>query len=105
MIEFNLILKAAGKPVIDAMFWGLLIDTIIVLGFGFAGEAGGINALVGFVFGMTGWAYLLYKRLPKGRTTTILGSNSTESILSQFYSAKKNFLEMFYLNHSEEECK
>ena len=52
MIEFNLILQAAGKPVNDGMFWRCLINTIIMSGFGFAGETDGINAKVGFVFGM-----------------------------------------------------
>merc|ERR1712238_31098 len=46
MIEFNLILKAAGKPVTSGMFWRLLIGTIMMLG---------------FVFGMAGWAYILYE--------------------------------------------
>merc|ERR1712048_584929 len=34
MIEFNLILKAAGKPVSGAMFWKLLVGTVIMLLFG-----------------------------------------------------------------------
>merc|ERR1711868_121817 len=38
MIEFNLILKAAGKPVSGAMFWKLLIGTVIMLAFGYLGE-------------------------------------------------------------------
>merc|ERR1712151_88711 len=38
MIEFNLILKAAGKPVSGAMFWKLLLGTVVMLGFGYAGE-------------------------------------------------------------------
>merc|ERR1740123_2224733 len=46
MIEFNLILKAAGKPVTSGMFWRLLIGTIMMLGFGFA---------------VAGWAYILYE--------------------------------------------
>merc|ERR1740120_689308 len=61
MIEFNLILKAAGKPVSGGMFWRLLIGTVMMLGFGFAGETGGINAYAGFIFGMAGWAYILYE--------------------------------------------
>merc|ERR1711904_536529 len=35
MIEFNLILKAAGKPVSGAMFWKLLLGTVIMLLFGY----------------------------------------------------------------------
>merc|ERR1712045_706591 len=54
MIEFNLILKAARKPVSSGMFWRLLIGTIMMLGFGFAGETGGINAWAGFFFGEAG---------------------------------------------------
>merc|ERR1711913_76928 len=36
MIEFNLILKAAGKPVSAEMFWKLLVGTVAMLGFGYA---------------------------------------------------------------------
>jgi len=61
MIEFNLILKAARKPVSGEMFWRLLVGTVLMLGFGFAGETGGINAWAGFIFGMAGWAYILYE--------------------------------------------
>merc|ERR1712003_583893 len=43
MIEFNLILKAAGKPVTSGMFWRLLIGTVAMLAFGFMGEAGGVS--------------------------------------------------------------
>merc|ERR1739845_155634 len=52
MIEFNLILKAAGKPVSGAMFWKLLIGTVIMLAFGYAGETGVLEAWIGFFFGM-----------------------------------------------------
>merc|ERR1712054_713324 len=38
MIEFNLILKAAGKPTSDAMFWKLLGGTVVMLAFGYCGE-------------------------------------------------------------------
>merc|ERR1719356_1302931 len=42
MIEFNLILKAAGKETSSAMFWKLLGGTVMMLLFEiFAGEAGG----------------------------------------------------------------
>merc|ERR1712157_471244 len=43
MIEFNLILKAAGKPVSAEMFWKLLVGTVAMLGFGYAGETGAVN--------------------------------------------------------------
>merc|ERR1712107_403643 len=50
MIEFNLILKAAGKPVSSEMFWKLLIGTVAMLGFGYAGETGAVYPSAGFAF-------------------------------------------------------
>merc|ERR1711907_907285 len=38
MIEFNLILKAAGKDVTAGMFWKLLLGTVVMLAFGYLGE-------------------------------------------------------------------
>merc|ERR1711953_1418557 len=59
MIEFNLILKAAGKPVSAQMFWKLLIGTVAMLGFGYAGETGAINPAAGFACGLAGWAFIV----------------------------------------------
>merc|ERR1712151_825532 len=61
MIEFNLILKAAGKPVSSEMFWKLLVGTVAMLGFGYAGETGAVNPAAGFGFGMAGWAFIVYE--------------------------------------------
>merc|ERR1711982_149808 len=61
MIEFNLILKAAGKPISAVMFWRLLIGTVAMLGFGYAGEPAAIQPAVGFACGMAGWAFILYE--------------------------------------------
>merc|ERR1712046_566984 len=44
MIEFNLILKAAGKPTSPGMFWRLLIGTCVMLAFGYLGEIGALLA-------------------------------------------------------------
>merc|ERR1712204_82911 len=41
MIEFNLILKAARKPVSAGMFWRLLLGTCAMLAFGYAGGVAG----------------------------------------------------------------
>merc|ERR1712220_8336 len=38
MIEFNLILKAAGKNTSSAMFWKLLLGTVVMLACGYCGE-------------------------------------------------------------------
>merc|ERR1711990_1169299 len=52
MIEFNLILKAAKAPISPAGFWKLLLGTVMMLAFGYAGESQTINPWVGFVLGM-----------------------------------------------------
>lgn len=60
MIEFYLIL-AAITAVSGGIFWRLLIGTLVMLIPGYMGEAGYLNATVGFVIGMIGWAYILYE--------------------------------------------
>jgi len=61
MIEFNLILKAAGKKVSSLMFWKLLLGTIVMLLGGYLGEIHVLPGLVGFVVGMCGWAFILFE--------------------------------------------
>ena len=60
MIEFYLILAAVGAAS-AGIFWRLLIGTLVMLIGGYLGEAGNINATVGFVIGMAGWIYILYE--------------------------------------------
>jgi bacteriorhodopsin len=59
MIEFNLILKAAGKPTTAGMFWRLLLGTVVMLLCGYLGEISAIPAWPGFIGGMCGWAFIL----------------------------------------------
>merc|ERR1711920_533541 len=61
MIEFNLILKAAGKETSSAMFWKLLSGTVMMLLFGYLGEISAVPAVVGFALGMCGWAFILFE--------------------------------------------
>jgi bacteriorhodopsin len=61
MIEFNLILKAAGKPTTSAMFWKLLLGTVVMLLFGYLGEIAVVPKLIGFVIGMCGWLFILFE--------------------------------------------
>merc|ERR1712031_136253 len=55
MIEFYLILSAVKPDLSVGMFWRLLIGTVLMLAFGYAGEAQYIPAWLGFTFGMCGW--------------------------------------------------
>jgi len=59
MIEFNLILKAVKPDLGAGMFWRLMIGTVMMLAFGYAGEAGFMDPVMGWVFGMCGWGYIL----------------------------------------------
>jgi len=61
MIEFNLILKAAQRPVTSECFWRLFLGTVVMLAFGYAGETGLLEAWIGFFFGMCGWGYILFE--------------------------------------------
>merc|ERR1719198_2286920 len=58
MIEFNLILKAAKAPISALGFWKLLVGTVLMLGFGYAG-----------------WAFILFE-IFAGESNTCSGSCS-----------------------------
>merc|ERR1711988_286964 len=61
MIEFNLILSAVQPNISSMMFWRLLIGTVVMLAFGYAGEAKFVAPMAGFVFGMAGWGFILFE--------------------------------------------
>ncbi len=61
MIEFFLILIAAGAIVSIASFWRLLIGTLVMIIGGYLGEAGMISVLLGFIIGMIGWLFIIWE--------------------------------------------
>merc|ERR1712217_544957 len=60
-IEFYLILSAVQKNISVGVFWRLLLGTVVMLAFGYMGEAGFVNAWIGFLVGMAGWAFILFE--------------------------------------------
>ena len=60
MLEFYFVL-AAVKKVPGGVFWRLLLGSLVMLVGGYLGEAGYINAMLGFIIGMAGWIYILYE--------------------------------------------
>merc|ERR1712177_200434 len=52
MVEFYLILSAVQPNLGGAMFWRLLIGTLVMLGAGYMGESGKLPAETGFFVGM-----------------------------------------------------
>jgi len=63
MIEFNLILRAAGRPTTAAGFWKLLCGTVLMLAFGYAGETSALTAWPAFIGGLCGWFFILFEIL------------------------------------------
>jgi bacteriorhodopsin len=61
MIEFNLILTAVNPNIGAGMFWRLLVGTVVMLAFGYAGEANFVWPWLGFVIGMAGWGFILFE--------------------------------------------
>merc|ERR1712039_1131683 len=82
MIEFNLILKAAGKTPSGAMFWKLLVGTVMMLLFGYLGEIGAIFGQLGFALGICGWLFILYEIFAGEAGGTAKGCS--ESVSSAF---------------------
>ena len=60
LVEFYLILSAVRK-VDTGIFWRILIGSLVMLVGGYLGEAGFINATLGFIIGIAGWVYILYE--------------------------------------------
>merc|ERR1712217_86832 len=75
MIEFYLILSAVQPNIGAGMFWRLLIGTVVMLAFGYAGEAGFVNAWLGFAIGMAGWGFILYE-IFLGEAGSVAGGSS-----------------------------
>jgi bacteriorhodopsin len=61
MIEFYLILSAVKPDLGSGMFYRLLVGTVVMLLFGYLGEAQIINAWLGFIVGICGWGFILFE--------------------------------------------
>jgi len=60
-----------------------MIVSIIMLAAGYMGEAGYINAQLGFIIGMAGWAYILYE-IFMGEASQVASEQAPESVQSAF---------------------
>merc|ERR1712222_230547 len=85
MIEFNLILKAAKAPIGPAGFWKLLVGTICMLAFGYAGETKAINPWIGFVLGLSGWAFILFE-IFAGESAKASGAQNVSEAVKQSFN-------------------
>ena len=82
MIEFYLIL-AAVTVVSVGVFWRLMIGTLVMLIFGYLGEAGYMPVWPAFIIGMAGWAFILYE-IFLGEASKISASNAPAPVRTAF---------------------
>ena len=82
MIEFYLILAAIAK-VSGGIFFRLLVGTLIMLIPGYLGEAGYINATLGFAIGIAGWAFILYE-IFAGEASKVAASQATPAVQKSY---------------------
>ena len=59
MAEFYLILRAVTE-VAASLFYKLFVSSLLMLVFGYAGEAGLMPALPAFIIGVAFWVYMIY---------------------------------------------
>ena len=83
MIEFYLILKAVQLSLDQGIFFRLLLGTVAMLASGYAGEAKFVAPMAGFVFGMSGWGFILCEMFmgPAGQAA---GQQSNKYVQSSF---------------------
>jgi len=80
MVEFYLILIAAGAAVSGSSFWRLLVGTLVMIIGGYLGESGlmGVGVTFGFIIGMIGWAIIIWE-IFRGEASQAASSNESVS--------------------------
>ena len=78
MVEFYLILSAVTK-VPAGVFWRLLLGSIAMLGFGYAGETGIMSASIAFWPAMAGWGFIVWE-IFKGEASQINAGLSNANV-------------------------
>ena len=82
IVEFYLILSAVRK-VPTSMFWRLLVASLVMLIFGYLGEAGYIAALFGWIVGTAAWVYILFE-LFSGEAGKAMKSSGNKPLKTAF---------------------
>ena len=82
IVEFYLIL-AAIAVVRAALFWKLMIGSLVMLIFGYLGEVGAMDYWIAFIIGMAGWLYIIYE-IFIGEASQISASQGTAASQAAF---------------------
>ena len=86
IVEFYLIL-AAIAVVRAALFWKLMVASIVMLVFGFLGELGAMSYWPAFAIGMAGWLYIIYE-IFAGEASQINAASGNENCQKAFNGMK-----------------
>ena len=86
MIEFYLIL-AACTAIAGGVFWRLFVGSLVMLIGGYLGEAGFINATLGFVIGMAGWIFILYE-IFAGEASKVNAAEAPDAVKTAYNTMK-----------------
>jgi bacteriorhodopsin len=78
MVEFYLVLSAVTK-VPAGVFWRLLVGSIVMLAFGYAGETGMMGVTMAFVLAMAGWGFIVWE-IFKGEASQINAGLSNANV-------------------------
>ena len=82
MLEFYFVLAAVRK-ISGGIFWRLLIGSLVMLIGGYLGEAGYMNAMLGFIIGMAGWIYILYEVF-SGEAGKLAAKSGNKALVTAF---------------------
>merc|ERR1711933_214367 len=85
MIEFNLILQASKAPIGPGGFWRLLVGTVAMLAFGYAGETKSVDPWLGFALGLAGWAFILFEVFA-GESAQASGARNVSDAVKQSFN-------------------
>merc|ERR1712137_1189350 len=77
------ILSAVKSDLSQGMFWRLLLGTVAMLAFGYAGETRTVDPWVGFALGMAGWGFILFE-IFAGEAGKIAGTGVSENVRASF---------------------
>tara|TARA_Y100000389_G_C17441746_1_gene509004 strand:- start:66 stop:740 length:675 start_codon:yes stop_codon:yes gene_type:complete len=82
IVEFYLIL-AAIAVVRVALFWKLLVASVVMLVAGYLGEVGEVSYWPAFIVGMAGWLYIIYE-IFAGEASKISATSGTAASQAAF---------------------
>ena len=72
------------KTVTRSTSWKLLIGTVLMLAFGYAGESGALNAWIGFGLGMCGWGFILFEIFAGESAKASAGGNVSPAVQQSY---------------------